>query len=301
MATGLGGILPGGGGTYGGMLGRPKPKPMPTPQQAYPAAITQAGSDYDKMMGMFKQQYTTQSPEAFSLMESYRKLLGEDEGYTPYKPEKLKYEQSPDVVAAMGQLKELGATGGLSAAEQGELRARGISPIRSVYANAMQDLERQKSLSGGYAPGAGAAQSRMARELSESIAGQTSNVNATIAEMVQKGKLAAAPQYASFAGSEGAAARDVASKNVGYGLNAAQLNQAAKSMGMQKKLGALSGMAGLTGAGMDQKMKALQGMLSLYGTTPALAQLFGNQVMQQGQLQQQGGLGLIQALMQGIR
>jgi hypothetical protein len=291
----------------GNYPGPKKPEP-PTPFKAYPAAINQAGVDYDRLMDLFGKQYNTPSPNQGNLMAMYRQLFdqgGQDFSYTPYNPERLKYEASPDITQAMGQLKELGATGGLSQEDQNNLRARGVSPIRAVYANAMRDLSRQKAIQGGYSPGMNAATAKMAREQADLVGGANTNINASIAEMVQRGKLSAAPQYAQFAGSEGAAARDVAARNAMMGLDAAKLNlqgsQFEKQYGQQSKLTALEGMKGLSSEDSDRQMKALQGMLSLYGTTPALAQLFGNQVLDQTQLQQQGGLALIQALLQGRR
>lgn len=292
------------GGISGGPFWKKPSKPMPSPQQAYPASITQAGTDYDRLMGLYNKQYNAPSyaGPGSNIWTQYMDLLNPSGGgYQPITPERMTYEQTPDVMAAMSGLKELSQTGGLSGKEQADLRARGVSPIRAAFASAMRGVERQKSLQGGYSPGYNAAMSRMAREQSESAAGAATNVNAAIAEMVQRGRLSAAPQYAQFAGQEAGAQRGVQAGNIQNALEAARLNMAGRQSDVSNRLAALSGMTGIAGDEQRNRLGALQGMLSLYGTTPALAQLFGNQVLQQGQLQQQGGLGLIQALLSGLR
>lgn len=183
-----------------------------TPQKAYPASIEQGARDYDSIMG------------------AYKNILN-----TPY-------QSSPDVTSAMSGLKGLAETGGLSLADQAAIRERGISPVRAVYANAMRNLDRQRALQGGYSPNYTAATAKMSRDLSDEIANQTTNVNAQLAQMIQQGKLQAAPQYAQFASQE-------------------------ESKQQQRPL------------------DILQRMNSLYGTTPANAALFGQQALQEQQIE----------------
>jgi len=85
---------------------------------------------------------------------------------------------------------EFAETGGFSEADKANLRARGISPIRAAYANAEREVERNRSLQGGYSPNATATLAKMAREQGQSAADATTNVEAALAEMVQKGRLA---------------------------------------------------------------------------------------------------------------
>lgn len=272
-------------GILGGAPSRVSPTPISastTPQQAYPAAIQKSGADYDTLMQAYQNALNPQtSPTSAGLMQGYGRIASGDTG--------IGYRPTSDVSSAMSQLKGLGETGGLSPQDITDMRARGISPIRAVYANAMREVGRQKSLQGGYSPNYTAAMAKMARDLSENVAGQTSNVNAGIAEMVQRGKLSAAPAYGQLAESEAAGKRGVESQN------------------MANRLAAMSGMQNLYGMDTSKQLQALQGMTSLYGTTPALANMFGQQVVQQGQLglqnkaiNQQGGLGLINAAMRGI-
>jgi hypothetical protein len=183
--------------------------------------------------------------------------------------QQVNYQQSPEFTEAFGNLRGLSQTGGLSEGEQGSLRERGVAPIRAVYANAMRELDRQKALSGGYSPNAPAAQAKMARDLSERIGGATNDVNASIAEMVQRGKLSAAPTMAGMGESSNSLRNQMAMQNAA----AAQ----------QSKLTGISGLSSLSERKSGSELDTLRGMTSLYGTTPALTQMFGNQALQAAQ------------------
>lgn len=224
-----------------------------TPQQAYSSSIMQTGQDYDSIMGGYKDILSNPDDgQLAGLMTNYRNLLSQNPS---------QYSQSSDVATSLGNLKELSETGGYSEGDIGALRARASSPIRAVYANMMRDMERQRAIGGGYSPNFNAASSRMARESSEQIAGANTDVNARIAEMIASGKKVMAPQYASSALAESGLKHNVE--------NANRLRQMAL----------LDSMKGLTDTKNATKMGALQGMTSMYGTTPALASTFGNQVL----------------------
>ena len=226
----------------------PKREQTFTPQKAYPAAIEQTGRDYDNLMGRYRSALSSKS----SVPETY----------TPYVPGKQEFNP----VTGIEDLESLSSTGGLDEASQGALRARAVSPIRAIYANAMRQMERQKVLSGGYAPNAGAAQSRMARELSESVGGATTDINARIAQMVQSGKLQAAPQLASIRAGEANRQSGIERENISAQERADQFNR--------------SMMAQMQGQNQNRELELLGGARSLYGTTPALASTFGNQALQ---------------------
>lgn len=91
-------------------------------------------------------------------------------------------------------------TGGFSAADLANIRARAVSPVRAVYANAQQNVNRQRALQGGYSPGFGVLQARMAREQGQGISNAATDAEAAIAQMVQQGKLAG---LQGMAGTEG--------------------------------------------------------------------------------------------------
>ena len=80
-------------------------------------------------------------------------------------------------------------TGGFSAADLANIRARAVSPVRAAYQNAQQQVNRQRSLQGGYSPGFGVLQSRMQRTQGQGVSDAATNAEASIAEMVQQGKL----------------------------------------------------------------------------------------------------------------
>lgn len=139
---------------------------------------------------------------------------------------------SSDYETQMGQYQDFAKTGGFAPTDLANIRARALSPTRAVYANAQRNVNRQRTLQGGYSPGFGVLQARMAREQGQGISDAATNAEAAIAQMVQQGKLA-----------------------------------------------------------------GMQGGTSLYGTTPGMANMFGNQVLgATGQLQRgyesEMGLGL---------
>lgn len=242
-------------------------------KETYAASIDQSASDYD------------------DIMDRYRKFLGkgEDPRITgligQYKTDAARadkpYKRGPDVAASMANLGELSRTGGYSAQGIQDLRARGISPIRSVYAAAQQNLDRNRSLSGGYSPNYAAATSKMAREQSEQISSRTSDVNAGIAQNVASNRLSASPQYA------GNAMRETEIIN--------QHNQA----NQQARAGNLSAMGGLLSMHGNQQLEAIGGLRQTYGTTPANPALYGQQAAttrgleQEDQRINQSGSGML--------
>jgi hypothetical protein len=94
---------------------------------------------------------------------------------------------------AVTNMNDLATTGGYTAQNQADIRERGISPIRSIYSSASQNVDRQKNLAGGYAPNAVATQARMARDMSGIIADKTTAVNADLAQNIASNRLSAAP------------------------------------------------------------------------------------------------------------
>ncbi len=162
----------------------------------------------------------------------------------------------------LGSASNMANTGGLSEGDKANLRSRAISPIRAMYANSLRNVERQRSLQGGYSPGYGTLMSRMNRDTGQGISDATTNAEAAIAEMVQKGKLGGLSAW-------------------GSGLS-----------GMTAGLGGLLGGMGNT----------IGGMTGLYSATPGMATTFGNQALaanaqnlDAAKIQSQLGLGLIGA------
>lgn len=94
-------------------------------------------------------------------------------------------------------------TGGFSPEDLANIRARAVSPVRATYANAQREVNRQRAIQGGYSPGFGVLQARMAREQGQTTSDAATNAEAGIAEMVQKGKLAGLQGMAGTEGSGG--------------------------------------------------------------------------------------------------
>lgn len=99
--------------------------------------------------------------------------------------------------------KEFAKTGGFSAADLANIRARAVSPVRAVYANAQREVNRSKAIQGGYSPGHNVLQARMAREQGQSTSDAATDAEAAIAKMVQEGKLAGLQGMAGTEGSSG--------------------------------------------------------------------------------------------------
>lgn len=91
---------------------------------------------------------------------------------------------------AMAGFGEFAKTGGFSPEDLANIRARAVSPQRAVYANAQREVNRQRAIQGGYSPGFGVLQARMAREQGQGISDAAEGAEADIAKMTQQGKLA---------------------------------------------------------------------------------------------------------------
>lgn len=159
--------------------------------------------------------------------ENYRR--GTETGFRDYENIMDQYQQ---MAGPGGAYAEFAKTGGYSPEDMANIRARGISPMRTAYANAQRELQRQRGLQGGYSPNAIAAQVKMAREQGQGMADASTNVEAMLAEMRNKSRL----------------------------------------------------------AGLAGQADALRGMGSLYGTSPGMAEAFGQQAI--NLLGQGGDFGL---------
>lgn len=80
-------------------------------------------------------------------------------------------------------------TGGFSSEDLSNIRARATSPARAVYSNALRNVNRQRALQGGYSPNYTAAMTRMQREMGQATSDAAVNAEASIAQLVQQGKL----------------------------------------------------------------------------------------------------------------
>jgi hypothetical protein len=311
-AAGVGGVGVGGpGSTYNTLMGIPNTPSTPTSLFGNPASFTAAAntqaSDYDRIMQQYQDLAKSYTTNPLSAQQVMPQITGNAEGVAPttLTPTTTPYSQSADVTGSLAGLSDLATTGGYTPQGIQDIRARDTSPIRSIYANAQQNVERAKALGGGYSPNFNATQARAARDEASQISDTLVNANAGIAQNVAANRLSAAPAYASASATANAAktAADTNNTNIINQINAmneqnkqnadtfnstmaAQIAEAnanrvtqASSQNVANNLTAQQ--VNRTGA-----LGAVQGQTNLYGTTPALTKTFGDQVTQAGQLNQ---------------
>lgn len=108
-------------------------------------------------------------------------------------------ESNIDYSQLAGLFKNFAETGGLTPEQIADIRARAIAPTRAVYQNAQTNINRQRAL-GGYSPNYTAATAKLTRGMSDAASDASVNANASIAELIQRGKLAGAQGGASLYG-----------------------------------------------------------------------------------------------------
>jgi len=196
-------------------------------------------------------------------------------GYTAatWAPEQISYKDPFNSYAGMT---EFSNTGGYSANDVSNLRARGTSPIRAAYANAEREIGRQRSLQGGYSPNAFALQGRMAREQGQLGADAMQNVEAGIIDTRNQGRLKGLEGMTDIEKQRLAADLDVAKYNANAKMSAAQSNAGAANSAAASNA---SNAAYSAAASRADQLRALSGMTSLYGTNPGMSETFGNQLL----------------------
>lgn len=250
-------------------------------QNAYQNALGQQTGDYS------------------NIMKGYQDFTAGLGGPTQFSAQNVSAERPAELTQAYGYLNEaapgyrtFAETGGYSPTDIQELRARGVSPIRSAYGNTMMEMNRARALGGaGGAPNYIAAASKAQRELPGQMAEATTGVNAKLAEDIRTGKLAGLAGITGIGSTMGGLSSDEASRM----LQAAIANQSA---GLQAQNLSEQSLQNLRNA----QLQGLGGQTSLYGTTPAMAATFGNQALQaysernaQEQMRNNLGLGLLSA------
>jgi hypothetical protein len=252
-------------------------------RSVYDAAVEQQAGDYDDIMGGYS-----------SLAERARSGAGNNPiQFNPITPSTRQfiqgqgYNRSQDLGKLIGDLQGFSTTGGYSDDDVSSIRERGLSPIRAIYANAQRDANRQKNLSGGYSPNAGAVNAKMAREQSSLLGDASTKINAQVAQMIQSGKLAGYNQLSPLLGRENDLINQITQRNTDAQRdvdlwNAGETNRANEfntNMGQRTQ----EFNANQNNQNDALELSSLQGKQSLYGTTPALTSMFGNQVLQNNQ------------------
>lgn len=261
-----------------------QPPPIGGPiRNVYNAAATTQAEDYDNIMGQYRNlaNYGTNNLNGSGSSSSGGSggLTNTKLNFNPVTPSLSTYQPTSDYK----DLKNLASTGGYSANDISSIRERDISPIRSIYSSAQQNLARQKSLSGGYSPNAGAATAKMARESSSLIGKRASDTNANIAEMIQKGKLAGLTALTAAEGRDKELMNQNSLFNAGATNQTNQFNTNAalnyNNANNESELAFNNANQNNNQQGFNQALQGVQGQQSLYGTTPALTNTFGNQVL----------------------
>lgn len=192
-----------------------------------------------------------------------------------------------DPFQSYGGFQDFSKSGGYSAEDMANLRARSFSPIRAAYANAERELHRQRSLQGGYAPNAIATLAKMARERGQETSDAATNVEGGIVDSRNRNKLMGLHGMSNVEGQRLQADLDVARFN-------AQAQMAASAS-------AASAANAAAGQSSADRFRALSGMTQLYGTTPGMSELFGNQLLQGVGQGGNFGLGMLGAQYQNAQ
>src|SRR3990172_619944 len=140
------------------------------------------------------------SSAADKSITDYQDILSGLKNYQPYQPGATSSITAPGAIAPitaagadpgiLSRYSQFADTGGFSGEDVSNIRARGVSPIRATYANAMQNLNRQRALQGGYSPNYTAATAKLTGGLAGQLADASTNVEAMLAPMIREGKLA---------------------------------------------------------------------------------------------------------------
>lgn len=220
---------------------------------------TQYSNPSNTTLGQYQKTLNTAPQDYSNIMQGYQAQQGQS------------VFSNPQVQTGLSTLSNISNTGGYTPQQMDELRARATSPIRSIYANAQADINRQRNLQGGYSPNYTAATAKMARDQSQQISDTVGNVNAQLAQNVVGNQLAASQPLASTAGT----------------LASGDLSRALQALGGQTQLfGTGSGMLGQLGS------QVLQGQ-----------QLTDQEQLQQAQmnqLNQQNQLAELSSLIRGM-
>jgi len=199
--------------------------------------------------------------------------------------QKLNYN---DPFKSYAGFEDFSKTGGYSAQDIANLRARGTSPVRAAYANAEREMGRQRSLQGGYSPNAFAAQARMAREQSQAGADAMQNVEGGIVQNRNASRLAGLGGMS-----------DIEKQRLAADLEIQQYNANAQMQADQSASNASAHNAAASAAydqnAIENQLAAARGMTGIYGATPGMAKMYGDQALQAANMGGNFGLGVINA------
>lgn len=265
---------------FGGPVQPSWTSPSSSVQGAYGAAVNQNAEDYDKIMGRYDQLFDRASANGNRTVAPPTPLTAQTRTFTPA----TQYSMGGRLAQVADQFSDMSRTGGYSDADIQAFRARGLSPIRAAYAAAKNNLQRQRAIQGGYSPNYGALQAKLARDQGYAMANHTNTLNAGIAERVAEGKRFGLTGAANLASDEANKQHQINLTNTEGFNRVNELNAADKSRVDELNNAVLMDIEKMNmanrGDSMSQALAATQGQANLYGTTPALTNMFGNQVLQ---------------------
>lgn len=139
-----------------------------------PAALARIRGDIQNMRGLSANG--GYDPSQLATLRGYVGQLGNfnaDFGQTPQDIQKLR---------------DWGTTGGYSDQDIANERLRGSSTVSALYKNQMDNLARQRAITGGLTPGYGAAQRAMTRDLAQQQADAALNTENTLQTNIRNNK-----------------------------------------------------------------------------------------------------------------
>lgn len=170
----------------------------------------------------------------------------------------------------MSEYDNFSKTGGYSALDKSNIRNRALSPIRSIYSSTNRDVDRQRTLQGGYMPGYGTLKARMARDMNQGMSDAAGSTEAQLAQMINEGRRFGAQGKSSMFGTAPGMAGQYGSQllgSTGNWLNAQGLrNQLSLgTMGAQNQSATLPGNWDHNMARIQQVAKIGGDMMSMWG------------------------------------
>lgn len=161
---------------------------------------------------------------------------------------------SPEQAHAMrgyGTFKDFAETGGWTPQQMQDFRARGNIGADEIYGGVRGEMERGRTVQGGYGPGYGTGLAKVARDRARAMGEQSLGVETNLANSIREGK--------KWGGSAGSAAEQQIFANQRGGQEGAlgltreigNINRAAAASNAARRAGNLSDRMGLIGAYTD--------------------------------------------------
>jgi hypothetical protein len=202
--------------------------------------------------------------------------------FSQYKP--VSYNRSAGLDSVVSGLNSYASNGGYSDEDLSAIRERGLSPLRSVYSNAQDNVRRKNVLAGGTASNYGAVTAKMARELGYQLSDQSTKINANIADMLAKNKLSAMQTLAPLMAQENSISANTTANNAAGERDNERYNNEETNRVNEENLRIAEMNRESENNFVNNQLKALSGKTQLYSSNPQLAQTFSNDAFRSQQL-----------------